>query len=144
MLIINAAKYPVDAPQRRPAMPRARPGIQFGSALHARLQLIGHLVQNGARTSPWHSPPYRLLGKVVSPKTVYANQAVDAHAHIRRFGRNLQSGNNVIHRRQRNRLTIGMKQRVVFNMSRTLSIGNEGPRAVNLALGPIYLGRNSR
>ena len=31
-----------------------------------------------------------------------------------------------------------------FNMSRTLSIGNEGPRAVNLALGPIYLGRNSR
>lgn len=114
MLIINAAKYPVDAPQRRPAMPRARPGIQFGSALHARLQLIGHLVQNGARTSPWHSPPYRLLDKVVSPKTVYANQAVDAHAHIRRFGRNLQSGNNVIHRRQRNRLTIGMKQRVVF------------------------------
>ena len=31
-----------------------------------------------------------------------------------------------------------------FNMSRTLSIGNEGPRAVNLALGPVYLGRNSR
>lgn len=26
-----------------------------------------------------------------------------------------------------------------FNMSRTLSIGNVGPRAVNLALGPIYL-----
>ena len=29
-----------------------------------------------------------------------------------------------------------------FNMSRTLSIGNEGPRAVEFALGPIYLRRN--
>ena len=31
-----------------------------------------------------------------------------------------------------------------FNMSRTLSIGNNGPRAVGLALGPVYLGRNPR
>ena len=39
---------------------------------------------------------------------------------------------------------VGAGQRTFFNMSRTLSIGNEGPRAVNLALGPVYLGRNSR
>lgn len=31
-----------------------------------------------------------------------------------------------------------------FNMSRTLSIGNEGPRAISFALGPIYLLRNPR
>ena len=42
---INAAKYPVDAPQRRPAMPRARPRIQFGSALNARLQRNAHMFQ---------------------------------------------------------------------------------------------------
>ena len=33
---------------------------------------------------------------------------------------------------------------VFFNMSRTLSIGNEGPRAISFALGPIYLLRNPR
>ena len=32
----------------------------------------------------------------------------------------------------------------LFNMSRTLSIGNEGPRALEFALGPVYLGRNPR
>ena len=32
----------------------------------------------------------------------------------------------------------------VFNMSRTLSIGNEGPRANFFVLGPIYLLRNPR
>ena len=31
-----------------------------------------------------------------------------------------------------------------FNMSRTLSIGNEGPRAISFALGPIYLFHNPR
>ena len=31
-----------------------------------------------------------------------------------------------------------------FNMSRTLSIGNEGPRANFFVLGPIYLLRNPR
>lgn len=32
----------------------------------------------------------------------------------------------------------------LFNMSRTLSIGNEGPRALEFALGPVYLGWNPR
>ena len=32
----------------------------------------------------------------------------------------------------------------LFNMSRTLSIGNEGPSALEFALGPVYLGWNPR
>ena len=36
-----------------------------------------------------------------------------------------------------------MARGALFNMSRTLSIGNEGSRAVEFALDPVYLGWSS-